>query len=158
MGVEFTIDESAPLPLACAVRQVERTQIHILSAKGVGTIDSAFHRSGVVRLDLGGEWELAIAARCQHRDLDIRASERTGHDANKKSDDQVRFANRRSPGTWQIYARQLARCTVKPVLAGDLREYIPRRAAAVEVRALVHQAEPVSKINRSSVKNQVTPE
>lgn len=98
MGVELTLDESAPLPLACAVRQVERAQIHIRSAKGVRTIDSAFHRFGVIRVDPGREWELAIAARGQHRDLDIRAPERTGHDGNKESDDQVRCCRSKNSG------------------------------------------------------------
>ena len=90
MGVKLTLDGGAPLPLACSVREVERAQIHVRSAKGVWTMDSALDRSSVIRIDPGRERKLAIAARSQHRDLDIRARERTGHGGNKKSDDQMR--------------------------------------------------------------------
>jgi hypothetical protein len=59
--VEVTVDEGAPLELAGAVRQVESAQIHVRSSKSVRTVDSALHRSGVVRVDPGREWKLAFA-------------------------------------------------------------------------------------------------
>jgi hypothetical protein len=109
MGVELTLDESAPLPLACAVRQAERAQIHVRSAEGVRKVDSALDRSGVVRIDADREWKLTIAARIQHRDLDVRAPERTGHRGNK-SDDQMRC--RRSRGSRHMANLRSLACTM----------------------------------------------